>query len=449
MSVKEALKDAELKFFERTKKSKEKYEVDKQHMPGGVVRSVIYHYPYPITTTKGEGSLLYDIDDNVYLNFLNNYGSLIHGQAHPEIVKRVHSAIGSGSVVAASISEQTQLARILCERVPSIEMVRFSNSGTEAVMFAIRAARAYTNRSGIIKMEGGYHGLYDSVEYSSKPPMHKERSQRLKEPSPNSAGLPEGASKDIYIAPFNDLETVDNILKNNYQNIAAIIVEPVMGSGGTIPPQPGYLAGLRELADKYDVVLIFDEIVTLRLDEGGAQSLFGVTPDLTTVGKVIGGGFPVGGFGGRADIMSLFDQTRENSVSHSGTFSGNNISMAAGVATMEMLDKEQMDRLEMLSHRLEQGMQKAIDKYQVNAFPTRVGSMLTLHFTDEKPLNYEMTQRANEDLARLVHLKLMNRGIFTAPRGAWYLATSMTDSQIEKAIEAFTHVMKNISGLKQ
>lgn len=444
MRLDDVLTEVKARYRERTKLSKEHFNEAGRFLPSGVTRSVNYYPPYPITATKGKGSLLYDLDNNVYLNFLNNYGSMIHGQSHPAINEQVNSVLNTGSAFGALTSKQTKLAQMICERVPSIEKIRFCNSGTEANMFAIRAARAYTGRNGIIKMEGGYHGLYDSVEYSTKPETSVKES-KTHEPVPNTMGISGNVSKDTYIASFNCAKDVERILENNANEIAAIIVEPVMGTAGTILPIKGYLEKLRQLATDYNVILIFDEVLTLRLDRGGAQELYGVKPDLTTVGKIIGGGFPVGAIGGCNEVMSQFNLDNKNKISHSGTFTGNNVTMAAGITTMEMFNESAIEQLEQLGNRLELGMKKAIDTFNIPATPTRAGSMLTLHFTNKDPIDYQATMNDYKDLATLTHMELMNNGIFTAPRGAWYLSTVMTEQDIDETIEVFTNVMERIS----
>lgn len=429
----------------RTKRSQEAYQKAKQVMPGGDTRTTSYYKPYTISVEKAAGSKLIDLDGNEYLDFLCNYTSIIHGYVHPLIEKRVQAAMALGTAVPASIPEQAQLAQIICERVPSIELVRFCNSGTEATMFAIRAARAFKGRDGIIKMEGGYHGSTDLVEFSVKPSITPGLKRSQIEPTPDSAGVPMNVGRDIFIAPFNDLGAIEAILKNKAKEIAAIIVEPMMGAAGIIPAQPGYLAGLRRLADEYDVLLIFDEVQSFRLAVGGAQERYNVIPDITALGKIIGGGFPVGAFGGRAEIMEPFDPSNPKKIGHGGTFNGNRITMAAGVASMELLDKEAINHLEKLAQRLENQLKSAIALYSIPASITRAGSLLNLHFTTEPPLNYAATHSPNKKLLPLYHLEMLNRGIFSAPRGAFVLSTVMTEEEIDTAAKAFRDVMQKIA----
>lgn len=445
MDIMQIYSSAEQTYRLRTRKSEQAYEIAQQYFPGGVTRNTNYYAPYPITVVHSEGAVLHDADGNQYLDYINNYGSIIHGHAHPEIVKRVQSALQSGSAVAASIPEQIELARIICERVPSIEKLRYCMSGLEATMFAIKTARAFMGRAGIIKMEGGFHGYHDIVEHSVKPPVSSEVSNPFWKPIPNSLGLSKRIAEEVYVAPFNNADAVEAILKENADNIAAIIVEPVLGASGTIPPLPGYLAELRRLADRYNVLLIFDEVLTLRMDYGGAQGYYNVVPDLTTTAKIIGGGFPIAAFGGRADVMSIVDPGRSEHVIHSGTFSGNNVSVVAGIASMQLLNREAISRLEALSQRLVDGINQAIERFAIPASICRATSMLTLHFTAQPPVDYASASASRKDLLKVVHLEMMNNGIFMSPRGAMYLSTAMTEAHIDQTVQAFTSVMEKIA----
>ncbi|SMC63878.1 aspartate aminotransferase family protein [Papillibacter cinnamivorans] len=431
----------------RTPKSKEAYALAREYLAGGETRSIAYHRPYPLTVRRAEGCRLYDVDGNEYVDFLGNYTSLIHGHAHPEITKRIVEAVSVGTACPAGIEDQVELGRILCERVPGIERIRFCNSGTEATMFAVRAARAFKRRDGIIKMEGGYHGTADFAEFSIAPPVDPKVKRTVFEPVPESFGIPVNAGRDLFIAPFNDLDEVENILKKHHPEIAGIIVEPVLGALGVIPPAPGYLEGLRRLADTYDVLLIFDEVQTLRVHYGGAQSKYGVTPDLTAVAKIIGGGLPVGGIGGKAEVMSVFDPLKKEHLSQSGTFNGNRATMAAGIASMELLDRGAIDRLERLSERLEAGMVKAIADNAIPATVTRVGSLLNLHFTAEKPHDYQSVLNPHFDKLPLYHLEMLRRGYFLAVRGTWALSTVMSEKEIDGAVAAFGEVMEEMRPL--
>jgi glutamate-1-semialdehyde 2,1-aminomutase len=447
MDFETAFAQAKRDYLLRTSSSQKVFEKAGQVMPGGDTRTTAFYKPYPLSISRAEGPTLYDADGNAYTDFLNNYTAMIHGHAHPAIAKNVQAALALGTAYAAVIPEQLQLAGMICERVPGIEMLRFCNSGTEATMFAVRAARAFTDRSAIIKMEGGYHGTHETVEFSIAPPHRPGLPPAPLVPVPASPGISVNVSRDVYIAPFNNLDAIESILRTKANEIAAILVEPVMGVAGVIPPQPGYLAGLRQLADRYGVLLIFDEVQTLRLGRGGAQGLYQVTPDLTALAKIIGGGFPVGAFGGRAEIMALFDPNRPRAVSQGGTFNGNRITMAAGIAALEMLDEAAIAQLDTMAAELEARMSRSIRQAAVPVSITRAGSLLNVHFTERQPTDYASTYSPHQQLAGLVHLELLNRGIFTAPRGMWNLSTVMNQDHLAKAADAFADVMQLVARL--
>jgi glutamate-1-semialdehyde 2,1-aminomutase len=294
-------------------------------------------------------------------------------------------------------------------------------------------------------MEGGYHGTTDWAEFSIAKSDPINRNPLM--PVPNSRGIPLNPGKDLFIAPFNDLETVENILKAHAKEIAAILLEPILGGLGIICPLPGYLQGLRTLADKYDVLLIFDEVQTLRVSYGGAQEKYGVIPDITAVAKIIGGGLPIGAFGGREDIMAVYDQTLQGNLSHGGTFNGNRAAMAAGVVTMKLFDHAAIEKLELLGARLEKGLKNAIKENNVPMSVNRVGSLLHVHLVPESPHNWLTVAAAYPiwHLNTMMHLELINRGVFTAPRGTWALCTAMTEADIDLGIKAFAESVAAIS----
>ncbi|WP_066254262.1 aspartate aminotransferase family protein [Neobacillus drentensis] len=447
MEINTIYNESTLCFVNKTPRSKESYEIAKRFMPGGDTRTIAFFKPYPLTIKRAEGAYLFDVDGNRYIDLLNNYTSMIHGHAHPFIMEKVQSILSFGTAYAAVIPEQLELAKILCERIPSVEKVRFCNSGTEATMFAIRAARAFTRKTSIIKMEGGYHGTHDLVEYSVKPPFSNHSNQERWKPIPDCAGLSSNVARDVYIAPFNDANAVEEILKKKQDEIAAILVEPVMGVGGVIPPKQDYLNQLRKLADQYQVLLIFDEVQTLRLNTGGAQKKFGVVPDLTAMAKIIGGGYPIGAFGGREDIMAEFNPYKTSFLPHGGTFNGNKISMTAGIAAMELLNDEAIQRLEYLSWNLETKMKAAIKMFQAPISITREGSMMNIHFTSKPPTNYAETLNQPKDLIKIIHIKLLNNGVFIAPRGMMNLSTVTSENDIEVTAKAFEKVLEEMSGL--
>ncbi len=422
------------RYFSRTKESKAYDSHAKKYLPGGETRTATYYFPYPAYMEKGEGCCVFDSDGNEYVDFLNNFTSLIHGHAHPVVVEAARDQLAKGTVLGSPSSIQTVHAELLCNRIPSLEKIRYCNSGTEATLFAMRAARAFTQKDIIIKMDGGYHGSHDAVEVNVIPDT---KAKGLPEAHLEVAGVPSGVLNDIRVAPFNDLESVETLLKTFGGKIAGIILEPMLGSLGMVPPRADYLQGMRQLADQYDVLLIFDEVITLRLSLGGFQELAGVNPDLTALGKIIGGGFPVGAFGGRSEIMERFDPAHAQTMVHSGTFNGNNITMAAGVAALNLYDRETIDRINKLGERFRQGFADVFKRAGIKAQVTGLGSLNQIHW-QEKPIRTAgdsyMGRMAAGELTQLFHLEMMNRGIFSASRGMYALSTPMTENEIERAI---------------
>ena len=430
------------RFAQRTLRSKNFDARAKARLPGGDTRAATYFAPYPAYMTSGSGCYLYDVDGNEYLDLLNNYTSLIHGHAHPDITTAATTQLEKGTVFGAAGEIQFQHAEHLCHRIPSMDQVRYCNSGTEATLFAIRAARAFTGKDIFIKMDGGYHGCHDAVEVNifADPESDSEGSP-AKHIGP---GMPGSVLEDVLVVAFNDLDAVEDMLKTNVNKVAAILTEPLMGAAGVICPQPGYLKGLRALADKYNVVLIFDEVMTFRLSAGGLQEIEDVQPDLTTLAKIIGGGLPIGAFGGRKDIMSRFDPAHEDPIFHSGTFNGNNITLAAGMAAMRLYDRAAVTRLNQLGDRLRDGFTAALKDIALKGCISGLGSLLQVHWQERKPANARDSivglTKAGE-LPRLIHLEMMNRGVYAAGRGMFALSTPMTQEDIDQAVVSFRETL--------
>jgi glutamate-1-semialdehyde 2,1-aminomutase len=430
-------------YVNRTGESRVRDQQARNHLPGGDTRSTLYYLPYPTYMRHGTGCRLFDWDGKEYLDFLSNYASLIHGHAHPEIIKAACQELEKGTIFGAPSEIQYLHAAHLCQRTPGIDTLRYCNSGTEATLFAIRAARAFTGKNGIIKMDGGYHGTHDvaevnliaDIEARGMPSHHITR------------GVPSSILQDVFIAPFNDLDAVENLLSTHPNRIAAVIVEPIMGASGLINPVPGYLKGLREITDRFDSLLIFDEIITFRLSTGGMQAIDNTVPDLTTLGKFIGGGFPVGAFGGREDIMAVYDPASEEPVGHGGTFNGNNVTLAAGMVALKMLDQRAIDRLNVMGDRLRTGFEQALNSVGVFGRITGKGSLMALHLGVETPTNAQMAARGarkNKEFSRLLHLQLANLGIHTAPRGMYIVSTPMSEKEIDRAVAAFEETLELI-----
>ena len=429
------------RYGQRTARSKDRDARAKACLPGGDTRAATYFAPYPTYMASGSGCYLYDADGNAYLDLLNNYTSLIHGHAHSDIIAAANAQLEKGMVFGAAGEIQFQHAEHLCSRIAAMDQVRYCNSGTEATLFAIRAARAFTGKDIFIKMDGGYHGCHDAVEVNifADPNAEGLPAQRI------GPGVPKSVLGDVLVVAFNDLDAVEDLLKAKAGKVAAILTEPLMGAAGAICPQAGYLEGLRTLADKYHVVLIFDEVMTFRLSRGGLQQTEGVQPDLTTLAKIIGGGLPVGAFGGRKDIMSRFDPAHEVPVFHSGTFNGNNITLAAGLAALRLYDQAAVSRLNQLGDKLKDGFTAALGETGLRGCVSGLGSLMQLHWRSRPPVNATDAavglMKAGQ-LPRLVHLEMMNRGVYSAGRGMFNLSTPMKDVDIDKAVLAFRETLK-------
>jgi glutamate-1-semialdehyde 2,1-aminomutase len=416
----EYLEKAQVDYRFRTLRSMELYNRSRRHMPGGDTRTAVFFLPYPSFIKSGQGYILRDVDGNQYIDHLNNYTVQIHGHNHPRIRAAAEAQLSRGTSFGAPHDKQAELAGILCQRFPSLEKLRFCNSGTEATMFSIRAARAHTAKSTIIKMEGIYHGTHDTVETSVFPSMDQAGDFNRPNPIPSTPGVPQGVRDHVKIAPFNNLAATKQIIEQNRDDLAAVIVEPVMTAAGVIPADPEYLEYLRGITRELGAVLIFDEVVTSRMSLGGVQEMVGITPDLTALGKYIGGGMPIGAFGGSAEIMDMFSPAG-GCMSHSGTFNGHPVSMAAGVETLDMLDRTAFERLNKLGHSFRSMINEDVfGPLGVRAQAKGVGSISYIHYTDRPVNNYRDAKRAGEavgDLPYLVHLGLLNHGIWIAERG--------------------------------
>ena len=436
-------RDIVKRYRKKTGQSGRHFEAAKNWLPGGETRKASYYTPYPTFMEKGAGCYLYDCDGNTYIDMQNNYTSLIHGHAHPRVNEVAKSQMEKGVVLGSAAEIQYRHAEHLCNRIPCVETVRYGNSGTEATLFAMRVARGFTGKEGILKMDGGYHGMHDYAQVNIFPEFKEEG---LPEPWAEP-WIPRNLLKDIYIAPYNDLETVKDILKKHKDQIAAVIVEPMFSAGGMFLPEPGYLKGMRELTEQYGVLLILDEVMMFRLQYGGLHTHYDITPDIVALGKIIGGGFPVGAIGGRKDIMELFSPDHPHPIFHSGTFNGNNITLEAGLATLELYNGKEVERLNTLGDRLREGFKKALQSSGIKAQVTGMGSLLMVHWREEKPKTARDVFTAMLpawDLAGLFHLEMLNRGIFSASRGMYVLSTPMTEDEIDTAIEAFSGTVKRL-----
>ncbi len=426
----------------RTPTSRRLDQRAKHSLPGGDSRWATYYQPYPAYMRQGSGCELTDVDGNVYLDFQNNYTALVHGHAHPSITSALQEQAAKSVIYGAPAEAQFHLAELIKDRLSGVDLVRFTNSGTEATMMAMRAARAFTGKPVILKMDGGYHGSHDLAEINISPDVS---GAPLPIAHVENNGIPTCLLDAVIVARFNDLASVAQVLEVHRDQIAAIIVEPLMNAAGMIVPDEAFLPGLRQLADHYSVLLIFDEVVTFRLHSGGYQGKTGVLPDLTALGKSIGGGLPIGAFGGKVEILCRFDPAAEKAFHHSGTFNANPMTMAAGVASVQNLTPEAIDQINRLGDLMRSGFQDAFKQAGIAGSVSGEGSLLYVHWTD-KPISSAADvalwkQKAGE-LPRLLHLALLNRGIFAANRGMFNISTPMMNSHIQRATESFSEALK-------
>lgn len=426
-------------------KSREAYQHSTRVLPGGVTRQLCYFPPFPCYADFGEGCWFVDIDGNRRLDLFNNATSLILGHRPQPVMKAVREQLARGTAFQTNTGLETRLAEMLVERVPSVEQIRFTNSGSEGTLMAIRAARAFTGRPKVAKMEGGYHGSHDVVEISVRPPLEAAGPPEIPAPLAESAGIPPEVLADVVLLPYNNLPAARAILDREGPRIAALIVEPILGSVGFIPAEREFLAGLRDEAARHGIVFILDEVQSFRLSRGGAQALFGIRPDLTAFGKIIGGGFPVGAFGGRREIMALFDLSKGRAkIPHAGTFNGNPITMAAGIATLEQLTESALGRLNGTGDRVRERLRELAAKYEVPMQITGIGSMFKIHFSASPVRDYRSAQRASSLIHEALFLFGLNRGLFLSSTGRCCLSTAMGEPEMEKylaTVEEFLSVL--------
>ncbi|MCB9357745.1 MAG: glutamate-1-semialdehyde 2,1-aminomutase [Calditrichaeota bacterium] len=421
--------------------SRQWFERARKVLPGGVnspVRAFKSVGGQPPVIARANGAKLWDVDGNEYIDYIGSWGPMILGHHAAPVIQAVQRAIEYGFSYGAPSTPEIELAEDIVARVPSVDMIRFVNSGTEATMSAIRLARAVTGRSVIIKFSGGYHGHADSF-------LVQAGSGAATFGLPDSPGVTPGAAKDTSCAIYNDLESVREILERERNAVAAIIVEPVAGNVGCIPPNPGFLEGLRELCDAHGALLIFDEVMTgFRVARGGAIARYGVTPDLVTFGKVIGGGLPVGAYGGSRELMSNI--APQGSVYQAGTLSGNPLAMTAGLATLAELDHDAYQLLEERSAHLEAGLLDACADAGIPAVVQRVGSMLTLFFAEHKIQNYADAQRAHHDLFRKFFHGMLLRGVHLPPSGyeCWFVSLAHDESVIARTLTAVREALNTL-----
>ncbi|MEZ5558217.1 MAG: aspartate aminotransferase family protein [Pseudomonadales bacterium] len=420
-------------------------ETARDVFPGGDTRMSAHYAPYPLFIERAAGARLHDADGHEIIDFMNNFTSLIHGHANPRIVAAVQEQVARGSAYAAPTRSQVALAELIRDRVPGVEQLRFTSSGTEATLMAIRCARASTGRQKVMKMEGGYHGSYELAEVSLVPMPGAAGPLEAPRPVPIDASIPESVLADTVVCPYNEPALAEALIRQHAGELAAVIVEPVLGSMGMVPATREFLETLRRATSEHGIILIFDEVITLRTTLGGAQSHFGVIPDLTAMGKIIGGGLPIGAFGGSRTLMRVFHPDESQPVMHASTFSGNPLSMAAGFAAMAQLNPQNIEQINALGERLRQGCNQVFERNGVRGQATGLGSLSNLHLWDGPLHNARDTLAAtmrSGQINRLLHLAMLQRGVASAGRLMYCTSTAMGTADVDTAIDALDDALR-------
>ncbi|MDD3985026.1 MAG: glutamate-1-semialdehyde 2,1-aminomutase [Methanobacterium sp.] len=415
-------------------KSEQLFNESKKFLPGGVDSPVRAYKPYPFFAEKAKGSKIIDVDGKTYIDYCLAYGPMILGHANPNIMEEVILQLKNGSAYGVPTEKEIELAKTVIKKVPCADMVRFVNSGTEATMSAIRLARAATNKDKIVKFEGSYHGAHDYV-------LVKSGSGAVG--LPDSPGVPEETTKNTILVPFNNENILLDLIKDHGNSIAAIIVEPIMGNIGFIPPKKDYLKFLRKITSENNIILIFDEVITgFRIAEGGAQEYFNVTPDLVTFGKILGGGFPIGALAGKKELMEMLAPS--GNVYQAGTFNGNPISVTAGLATLKQLNHNFYSEMNLKGEKLRKGINDILDENNLNYQAVGLSSMFQIYFTEKDVWNYEDAKTAQIDKFTHYFHSLLNNGIFIPPSQfeCCFLSIMHNDNDIQNTLEIIDKEMK-------
>jgi glutamate-1-semialdehyde 2,1-aminomutase len=409
------LASVEEAFTRRTPLSKAEHEQLAASLPGGETRSVAGYEPYPVVLVHGAGPTVRDLDGNEYLDLLNNYTSLVHGHSHPRITAAVAAALPGGTVFPAPHPAQGRLAGLLAERLPAVELTRFTNSGTEAAVLAARLARHVTGRERIVHFTGGYHGT----------------GERFADPWPT-----------VIRVPYNDAAALRAAVDSA---VGAVFAEPFLGSGGVVPAREDFLHAAAKSAHDAGALFVLDEVQSLRNHYHGTHAALGLSPDLILMAKIIGGGLPVGAVGGRADLIGQLATSAPRQLPHSGTFNGNVLSMAAGTVSMELLTAGEIARLKRMAARLAEEITRAGKLAGLEVTVTRAGSIMHVHFLGSAPADYKSAERAPRRPGALLHLALLNHGVYAAPRGMLNLSTALTDADVDRAAEAYARALAAVA----
>ncbi|SIS69951.1 aspartate aminotransferase family protein [Paracoccus saliphilus] len=427
-----------------TSKSATLYDRAKKVMPGGNTRHTVFRQPHQVYALRGHGCRITDIDGDDRIDAVGNFTALIHGYGSERIREAARRQIDAGPCFGMATEGEIRLSEMLCERLPSVELLRYTNSGTEAVMNAIKVARAFTGRSRFAKCEGAYHGTYDPAETSQE--ARPESWGEIDNPAsvPTAKGTPQGVLDDVVVIPFNNTPVAEAILRAKGNSLAAVLVDVMPNRAGLVPAKPEFLQMLRRVTRELGALLILDEVITFRLGYHGAQGRFGVDPDLTTLGKVIGGGFPIGAIGGRREVMSVFDPTIGSpAVPHGGTFSANPMSMMAGIAALEDLTPVSFEHLESLGELFDAGIGDCFRRHGIEGQVTGLGSLRRMHLSNAELTDFRSTFAAGDGPKRVAALarSLFDEGVIIAANGLMAFSTAMTPDDIQEIIDAFDRAL--------
>jgi len=420
-------------YMKRTPRSKQRFDEAWKLMPAGNTRIAVFMMPYPAYIRGAEGTRIWDIDGNEYVDFNFNMTVLVLGHKHPKVMEAILDQIECGTSFGGPTEHEVELAKRLVERIPSAEMVRFTPSGTEAVHQALRMARAYTKKDKIIKCEGAYHGTWDAVDISVFPTPEEQGPPDNPNRVPFSKGIPQGVIENTLVVPFNNYELMEKTIKENKDDLAAVLLEPIQRG---YPPKEGYLEFVREITEQYGIPLVFDEVVCYRVGPGGAQEYYGVTPDITCLGKLIGGGFPIGAYVSSEELVKPFSfETEEGpQMFFSGTFNAFPLSMAAGVATLDVLTLDVYEKMNRLGEEMRIGLSEILSDMSINAQVEGVGSFFHIFWTTEKVVDYRTLKTADTRIQNYFDLDSLNRGIYYRDHPNVSAVTTRDD--VEKALEA-------------
>jgi glutamate-1-semialdehyde 2,1-aminomutase len=428
------------RYIERTAKSEREWQRYRRVLPDGNTRALAFFEPHPLIISGGRGAHLTDLDGNGYYDLLNNYTALVHGNAHPLLTKAAVEAIEGGTAFPAPHAAQARHAEIICERLAAAEMVRYMNSGTEAAMMAVRLARATTGRRLVAKARFGYHGSWDGLE-TDRPSGAPAAADSAR------GGIPSEVSDLLRIFEFNDVEDLRRVATAAGADLAAIILEPMLGAGGAVTGSPEFLNEARDLASTLGAVFILDEVQTFRLAVGGLEQHYGLRPDIVVLGKLIGGGFPIGAVAGSRDLLAQFNHDSPRPVKHTGTYNGNLVSMSAGIASMELLTAAEIERINELGRTLAELFEKALSSTGLPGCVSGHGSMFNIHLGEGVGTVERGSDVLRDDpgLHRLLHLALLNEGVFTAPRGFLNTSTALTDDDLPAIEVAITRALEAVA----